>query len=67
MTHEESPPPWAAARESSGTPVPATAQGDVDRVTAAARAALGHQVFTAEFERGKELGIATVESARTSA
>jgi hypothetical protein len=40
----------------------------VTRVTAARRrAALGDQVFTAEFERGKELGIATGESARTSA
>jgi hypothetical protein len=47
--------------------VPATAQADFDRVIAAARAALGDQVFTAEFERGKEPGIATVENARTAA
>ncbi|GAA1978598.1 BTAD domain-containing putative transcriptional regulator [Amycolatopsis minnesotensis] len=42
----------AAKRASVGTPLPEGERGDVDRIEAAAREALGGELFTAEFERG---------------
>ncbi|MGW1888041.1 BTAD domain-containing putative transcriptional regulator [Streptomyces sp. NPDC001970] len=46
----------AAARASVGAPLPAAERGDVDRVTAVARAALGDEDFEAAFGAGAELG-----------
>ncbi|WP_216209886.1 BTAD domain-containing putative transcriptional regulator [Amycolatopsis aidingensis] len=43
----------AAARESAGAPLPEAERGDVDRIAAQARAALGNPGFAAEFERGR--------------
>lgn len=45
----------ARARASVGTPLPRAERGDVDRITATARNALGEQAFAAEFERGATL------------
>ncbi len=45
----------ATARESVGTPLPGAERGDVDRITATARNALGEQAFAVEFERGTKL------------
>lgn len=45
----------AQARESVGRPLPAAERGDVDRITATARAALGDAAFAAEFAHGAEL------------
>ncbi|WP_405797346.1 BTAD domain-containing putative transcriptional regulator [Streptomyces sp. NBC_01506] len=45
----------AAARESVGAPLPPAERGDVDRVSAAARDALGGAGFAAEFDRGARL------------
>ncbi len=42
----------ATARESVGMPLPRAEHGDVDRITATARNALGEHAFAAEFERG---------------
>ncbi|TQM09153.1 BTAD domain-containing putative transcriptional regulator [Pseudonocardia kunmingensis] len=42
----------ATAREGVGAPLPAAERGDVDRITAAAQAALGVDAFAAEFARG---------------
>lgn len=42
-----------AARASSGTPLPPTERPDLERVTAATRAALEEGVFTAEFTLGR--------------
>jgi tetratricopeptide (TPR) repeat protein len=42
----------AAARESVDAPLPPAERGDVDRITAAATAALGPAAFAAEFARG---------------
>ncbi|MGC7095490.1 BTAD domain-containing putative transcriptional regulator [Amycolatopsis lurida] len=42
-----------ATRESVGTPLPAAERGDVDRTTAAARAALGEAAFTDHFQQGR--------------
>ncbi|MFD5749011.1 BTAD domain-containing putative transcriptional regulator [Streptomyces sp. NPDC127033] len=44
-----------AARRGVGAPLPTAERGDVDRVTAAARAALGGPAFTEAFERGARL------------
>lgn len=56
-----------AARRSVGAPLPAAERGDVDRVTAAARAVLGRRGFTEAFERGTRLGPADAERhARTT-
>ncbi|WP_166350885.1 BTAD domain-containing putative transcriptional regulator [Phytoactinopolyspora limicola] len=56
----------AAVRESTGAPLPAAERGDVDRIAASLRAALGGDEFSAEFEHGKamELGecLAAVDS-----
>ncbi|REE98344.1 BTAD domain-containing putative transcriptional regulator [Thermomonospora umbrina] len=41
-----------AIRESTGAPLPAGERGDVDRITAAARAALGPDAFAVEHEKG---------------
>ncbi|WP_018215859.1 BTAD domain-containing putative transcriptional regulator [Salinispora vitiensis] len=45
----------AMARDSVGAPLPAGERGDVDRITAAARAALGAPNFATEFDRGTGL------------
>lgn len=45
----------AVARASAGAPLPAGERGDVDRITAAARAALGASAFDKEFDRGTGL------------
>ncbi|WP_247686130.1 BTAD domain-containing putative transcriptional regulator [Micromonospora sp. C31] len=45
----------AMARASVGAPLPAGERGDVDRITGAARAALGAAAFAGEFERGTAL------------
>ncbi|MFI9203463.1 BTAD domain-containing putative transcriptional regulator [Streptomyces sp. NPDC053048] len=45
----------AAARESTGAPLPPAERGDVDRITAAVREALGARAFAAEFRRGGAL------------
>ena len=42
----------AAARDGVGAPLPPAERGDVDRITAAATAALGEAEFAAERERG---------------
>lgn len=44
-----------AARRGVGAPLPPAERGDVDRVAAAARAALGGPAFTEGFERGARL------------
>ncbi|MEV5978663.1 BTAD domain-containing putative transcriptional regulator [Streptomyces sp. NPDC052114] len=46
-----------AARASVGAPLPPAERADVDRITAAARTALGAPAFTEAFERGAELPI----------
>ncbi len=46
----------SAARASVGMPLPPAERGDVDRITAAARAALGEEAFAEAFERGGTLG-----------
>lgn len=43
----------AQARESVGAPLPSAERGDVDRITAAVRRALGDAGFTARFEEGR--------------
>ncbi|MGW2771415.1 AfsR/SARP family transcriptional regulator [Streptomyces olivaceoviridis] len=56
-----------AARRSVGAPLPPAERGDVDRVTAAARAVLGPRAFTEAFERGARLTPAeAVRHARTT-
>ncbi|MHA4779137.1 AfsR/SARP family transcriptional regulator [Streptomyces sp. MSC1_001] len=45
----------AAARCRAGAPLPPAERADVDRVTAAARAALGPDAFTEAYERGGRL------------
>jgi tetratricopeptide (TPR) repeat protein len=45
----------AAARESAGAPLPAVERGDVDRVAAVARSALGEREFAAAYDRGRRL------------
>ncbi|RNL87494.1 BTAD domain-containing putative transcriptional regulator [Halostreptopolyspora alba] len=45
-----------AARESVGVPLPPAERGDVDRVSAAARAALGDSGFAAETRSGRAAG-----------
>lgn len=45
----------AAARRRAGAPLPPAERADVDRVTAAARAALGAAVFAEAYERGARL------------
>ncbi|TDC78918.1 BTAD domain-containing putative transcriptional regulator [Streptomyces hainanensis] len=47
----------AAARASVGTPLPAAERRDVDRATAAARAALGADAFAAAFAAGAAAGV----------
>ncbi|MFH8608697.1 AfsR/SARP family transcriptional regulator [Streptomyces sp. NPDC018029] len=44
-----------AARRSVGAPLPPAERGDVDRITAAARAALGEDAFGLAFTRGAQL------------
>lgn len=48
----------AAARDSVGVPLPAGERGDVDRIAAAARTALGGPGFTAAFDAGYAEGAA---------
>ncbi|MFF1688849.1 MULTISPECIES: BTAD domain-containing putative transcriptional regulator [unclassified Streptomyces] len=45
----------AAARSRAGAPLPPAERGDVDRITAAARTALGTSAFTEAYERGAVL------------
>jgi predicted ATPase/DNA-binding SARP family transcriptional activator len=45
----------AAARQSTGAPLPPAERGDVERIMAAAREALGTAAFAAAFERGGKL------------
>ncbi|MEO3751449.1 BTAD domain-containing putative transcriptional regulator [Streptomyces sp. B6B3] len=45
----------AAARESARAPLPAAERADVDRIAAAARAALGEEAFAAAFAHGATL------------
>jgi hypothetical protein len=42
-----------ALRTSTGAPLPPAERADVDRITSAARYALGQHRFTAEFGRGR--------------
>ncbi|MCP3822797.1 winged helix-turn-helix domain-containing protein [Streptomyces sp. A3M-1-3] len=42
----------AAARESTGAPLPPAERGDVDRITAAGRGVLGAEAFTTAFGQG---------------
>jgi hypothetical protein len=42
----------ATFRDSVGAPLPRAERGDVDRITAKVRAAIGEQAFAAEFARG---------------
>ncbi|MGW4276205.1 hypothetical protein ACWEGQ_28500, partial [Streptomyces seoulensis] len=44
-----------AARRDTGAPLPPAERGDVDRVTAAARAVLGVRAFDEVFEKGTSL------------
>ncbi|MCA6094900.1 hypothetical protein LE181_22350 [Streptomyces sp. SCA3-4] len=46
----------AAARASAGAPLPPAERGDVDRITAAARAVLGAAAFRKAFEQGAAQG-----------
>ncbi|MER5311608.1 BTAD domain-containing putative transcriptional regulator [Streptomyces sp. NPDC002773] len=46
-----------AARRGNGAPLPQNERGDVDRIAAAARAALGEPSYTAEFEKGTALSL----------
>ncbi|MFS4108156.1 tetratricopeptide repeat protein, partial [Streptomyces sp. PD-S100-1] len=50
-----------AARRGVGAPLPPAERGDVDRVTAAARAVLGVPAFDEAFESGTPLGFAEAE------
>ncbi|WP_409179546.1 BTAD domain-containing putative transcriptional regulator [Amycolatopsis sp. VS8301801F10] len=50
-----------AARRSVGAPLPPAERGDVDRITEAARAALGDSAFAAEFQRGAQLSVKAAE------
>ncbi|MYX45491.1 hypothetical protein GTW59_31250, partial [Streptomyces sp. SID89] len=50
-----------AARRGVGAPLPSAERGDVDRVTAAARAVLGVPAFEEAFESGMSLGLAEAE------
>ncbi|MFF5801549.1 AfsR/SARP family transcriptional regulator, partial [Streptomyces albogriseolus] len=43
----------AAARESVGRPLPRTESGDVDRISAAVREALGEELYTKELATGR--------------
>ncbi|HLU97140.1 MAG TPA: BTAD domain-containing putative transcriptional regulator [Thermobifida alba] len=58
----------AAARDSVAAPLPPAERGDVERAAGRARAALGEEAFTAEFERGRsagsEAGLAWARQAR---
>lgn len=54
----------AAARESAALPLAPSERGDVDRIRAGARAALGEDAFAAEFARG---GALTPDEARAVA
>ena len=44
-----------AARRSAGAPLPPAEQGDVDRITATVRAALGEEALASEFAAGTKL------------
>lgn len=46
-----------AARESAGAPLPPAERGDVDRISAVVRRALGERAFDAEFAQEPRLGI----------
>ncbi|MFI1865265.1 AfsR/SARP family transcriptional regulator [Streptomyces jumonjinensis] len=50
----------AAARESVGAPLPRAERRDVDRISAAARAALGPVAYTAAFDRGTAFAVEDV-------
>ncbi|MEU3353585.1 BTAD domain-containing putative transcriptional regulator [Streptomyces sp. NPDC037389] len=50
----------ASARASAGAPLPPAERGDVDRVTAGARAALGEEAFGVAFDRGARLGLSVL-------
>jgi predicted ATPase/DNA-binding SARP family transcriptional activator len=45
----------AAARESVGAPLPPAERGDIERIAAAARLAIGEPAFASELERGPAL------------
>lgn len=45
------------ARESAGASLPVAERGDVDRITATVRAALGEAGFAAEFENGSRVDL----------
>ncbi|UBU08463.1 BTAD domain-containing putative transcriptional regulator [Nonomuraea gerenzanensis] len=49
-----------ACRDSVGAPLPPAERGDVDRITAKVRAAIGEQTFAAEFARGLTLDPAEI-------
>ncbi|WP_446459259.1 hypothetical protein [Streptomyces rubiginosohelvolus] len=53
----------AAARRRAGAPLPPAERGDVDRVTAAARAVLGAPAFTEAFDLGDRGGREGAEDA----
>ncbi|WP_435238246.1 BTAD domain-containing putative transcriptional regulator [Streptomyces sp. YPW6] len=53
----------AAARRRAGAPLPPAERGDVDRVTAAARAVLGAPAFTEVLEQGERGGRESAEDA----
>ncbi|WP_189846323.1 hypothetical protein, partial [Streptomyces rubiginosohelvolus] len=53
----------AAARRRVGAPLPPAERGDVDRVTAAARAVLGAPAFTEAFDLGDRGGREGAEDA----
>ncbi|HEX2316224.1 MAG TPA: BTAD domain-containing putative transcriptional regulator [Thermomonospora sp.] len=48
-----------AARDRAGAPLPPPERGDVDRIAAAARAALGDDTYACEFSRGRAEGLET--------
>lgn len=50
-----------ALRESVGAPLPAGERGDVERISASARATLGETAFAAAFDRGRALDESEVD------
>ncbi len=58
--HEQAarlPGPAAASREPAGAPLPPGERGDVDRITATTRSALGADAFASAYDQGRTHGV----------